>query len=122
VDTLAAEWDATLRGTRVALEVGSGTGYIITSAALLMQKTKNEQNEASTSGEGEGGEGGGGGGEGGGGGGEESRCYATDLNPDAVAATTATLEAHGRGAATPGCQIGDDRVVITYTGCHQLVF
>jgi release factor glutamine methyltransferase len=50
--------------------VGSGTGYVVTSAALLA-------NDASTS----------------------CRCFATDVNPDAVAATRATANAHGVGDA-----------------------
>ena len=72
VDTLAAEWDARLKHAppRVVVEVGSGTGYVVTSAALLA-------NDASTS----------------------CRCFATDVNPDAVAATRATANAHGVGDA-----------------------
>ena len=72
VDTLAAEWDARLTHAppRVVVEVGSGTGYVVTSAALLA-------NDASTA----------------------CRCFATDVNPDAVAATRATATAHG--GATP---------------------
>lgn len=72
VDTLAAEWDARLTHAppRVVVEVGSGTGYVVTSAALLA-------NDASTA----------------------CRCFATDVNPDAVAATRATATAHGVGDA-----------------------
>ena len=72
VDTLAAEWDARLKHVppRVVVEVGSGTGYVVTSAALLA-------NDASTS----------------------CRYFATDVNPDAVAATRATANAHGVGDA-----------------------
>ena len=72
VDTLAAEWDArlTYAPPRVVVEVGSGTGYVVTSAALLA-------NDASTA----------------------CRCFATDVNPDAVAATRATATAHGVGDA-----------------------
>ena len=72
VDTLAAEWDARLTHAppRVVVEVGSGTGYVVTSAALLA-------NDASTA----------------------CRCFATDVNPDAVAATRATANAHGVGDA-----------------------
>lgn len=82
VDTLKAEWEGRLRDDppRVALEVGSGTGYVICSAALLMQQAAAATGEIS----GVSGYGGG-------------RCYATDVNPDAVAATASTLEAHGVG-------------------------
>ena len=77
VDTLAAEWDARLKHAppRVVVEVGSGTGYVVTSAALLA-------NDASTS----------------------CRCFATDVNPDAVAATRATANAHGVGDAVEAMQ------------------
>ena len=71
VDTLVAEWDARLANAppRCALEVGSGTGYVIASAAVLMRDT----------------------------GVNDFRCHATDVNPDAVACTRATADAHGVG-------------------------
>ena len=69
VDTLVAEWDARLvhDPPRCALEVGSGTGYVITSAAILMRDA----------------------------GVQDFRCHATDCNPDAVACTAATATKHG---------------------------
>ncbi|ACO70183.1 predicted protein, partial [Micromonas commoda] len=71
VDTLVAEWDARLANDppRCALEVGSGTGYVIASAAVLMRDS----------------------------GLDDFRCHATDVNPDAVACTRATADAHGVG-------------------------
>ena len=69
VDTLVAEWDARLvhDPPRCALEVGSGTGYVITSAAILMRDA----------------------------GVQDFQCHATDCNPDAVACTVATATKHG---------------------------
>jgi release factor glutamine methyltransferase len=69
VDTLVAEWDARLvhDPPRCALEVGSGTGYVITSAAILMRDA----------------------------GVQDFQCHATDCNPDAVACTAATATKHG---------------------------
>lgn len=71
MDTLVAEWDARLANEppRCALEVGSGTGYVIASAAVLMRDS----------------------------GVNDFRCHATDVNPDAVACTRATADAHGVG-------------------------
>ena len=49
--------------------MGSGTGYVIASAAVLMRDS----------------------------GLDDFRCHATDVNPDAVACTRATADAHGVG-------------------------
>jgi release factor glutamine methyltransferase len=103
VDALAAEWDTTFRTRppRVAVEVGCGTGYVIASAALLASASGIVPGDAVP---------------GDGGDGEIDRVqnaaaaaaafayYATDINPDALATTRATLRNHG---------IADERVELT---------
>lgn len=63
------------------LEVGSGSGYVITSIGVLLQDQK-----------------------------VHAELYATDLNPSACQATTSTLESHGvRGeGARAGWALGHD--------------
>ena len=71
VDALAAEWRSTLRlrPPRVVVEVGCGTGYVIASAALLHVASCGAASARPAS----------------------ASFYATDVNPDAVASTRATL-------------------------------
>mmetsp|Transcript_19785 Transcript_19785/g.43253 ORF Transcript_19785/g.43253 Transcript_19785/m.43253 type:complete len:218 (-) Transcript_19785:678-1331(-) len=63
-DALKDEWENVEKGNpSICLEIGCGTGYVICSAALLIQGN--------------------------------GVCFATDVNPQAAAATRMTLAAHG---------------------------
>lgn len=75
VDVLAEEWRTrlSLDPPSVVVEVGSGTGYVIASAALLHVASCGAASARPAS----------------------ASFYATDVNPDAVASTRATLAAHG---------------------------
>jgi len=75
VDVLAEEWRTrlSLDPPSVVVEVGSGTGYVIASAALLHVASCGAASARPAS----------------------ASFYATDVNHDAVASTRATLAAHG---------------------------
>ncbi|KAG7667141.1 putative Methyltransferase N6AMT1 [Nannochloris sp. 'desiccata'] len=61
---------------RIALEIGSGSGYIITSLALILQNSAGAPTRST------------------------HQLFATDLNPAAAAATLETLQAHGVANST----------------------
>lgn len=62
--------------TRRALEIGSGSGYIITSLALILQNSAGSPTRST------------------------HQLFATDLNPSAATATLETLQAHGVANST----------------------